>query len=285
MLAGGGESCADIEHLRVEDRLFGQSLRLRPCIGPCGRSRPRSARSSPRRSRRCASGCGHGRRDHGHGPVVLDIDASLVQIHSENKAGTGPTYKGGFGFHPMFCFADATGEALASCCAPATPERTTSPTTSPCSTPRSPSSRASRGRAPGRRRRRARQEAGDRAGRFGRLHRRVRGGMPRTQHRLLVVARRTPQIHAAIFATTVDRRLAARNAPRRRSARRHGGRVTAVLTDRVARRDPADRAPRTPPPRRPHALFPSMDLPLLGVLHRPRRRPRQFLMYARPRPR
>jgi hypothetical protein len=45
--------------------------------------------------------------------VVLDIDASLVQVHSENKAGTGPNYKGGFGFSPMFCFADATGEALA----------------------------------------------------------------------------------------------------------------------------------------------------------------------------
>jgi hypothetical protein len=27
--------------------------------------------------------------------------------------GTGPTYKGGFGFHPMLCFADDTGEALA----------------------------------------------------------------------------------------------------------------------------------------------------------------------------
>jgi hypothetical protein len=36
-----------------------------------------------------------------------------VEVHSENKAGTAPTYKHGFGFHPMFCFADATGEALA----------------------------------------------------------------------------------------------------------------------------------------------------------------------------
>jgi hypothetical protein len=44
---------------------------------------------------------------------VLDIDASLVEIHSENKDGTAPTYKRGFGFHPMFCFADATGETLA----------------------------------------------------------------------------------------------------------------------------------------------------------------------------
>src|SRR5216683_1969 len=31
--------------------------------------------------------------------VVLDIDASLVEIHSEHKHGTAPTYKAGFGFH------------------------------------------------------------------------------------------------------------------------------------------------------------------------------------------
>jgi hypothetical protein len=48
----------------------------------------------------------------GKAPVVLDLDASLVEVHSENKAGTAPTYKGGFGFSPMFCFADGTGEAL-----------------------------------------------------------------------------------------------------------------------------------------------------------------------------
>jgi hypothetical protein len=49
----------------------------------------------------------------GGGRVVLDIDASLVEIHSENKEGTAANYKRGFGFHPMFCFADATGETLA----------------------------------------------------------------------------------------------------------------------------------------------------------------------------
>ena len=31
----------------------------------------------------------------------------------ENKEGTAAHFKGGFGFHPMFCFADATGETLA----------------------------------------------------------------------------------------------------------------------------------------------------------------------------
>ena len=45
---------------------------------------------------------------------ILDFDASLVAIHSENKERTGPTYKRGFGFHPLFAFFDGTGEALAS---------------------------------------------------------------------------------------------------------------------------------------------------------------------------
>ena len=48
----------------------------------------------------------------GTAPVMLDLDASLVEIHSENKEGTAANFKGGFGFHPLFCFADATGEAL-----------------------------------------------------------------------------------------------------------------------------------------------------------------------------
>jgi hypothetical protein len=43
-------------------------------------------------------------------PVILDIDATLVEVHSENKVGTAPTFKRGFGFHPMLCFADATGQ-------------------------------------------------------------------------------------------------------------------------------------------------------------------------------
>jgi hypothetical protein len=45
--------------------------------------------------------------------VVLDVDASLVEIHSERKQGATPHFKRGFGFHPMFCFLDASGEALA----------------------------------------------------------------------------------------------------------------------------------------------------------------------------
>lgn len=50
------------------------------------------------------------------GPVVIDVDATLVSAHSE-KEGATPTFKRGFGFHPMFAFADhgpgGTGEPLA----------------------------------------------------------------------------------------------------------------------------------------------------------------------------
>jgi hypothetical protein len=113
MLAGGGESCADIEHLRCQPDLFGnvasdstvhRSLHER---GGKLRAEIAGALAGVRTTiwdRSAAT--------KGPGPVYLDIDASLVEIHSENKVGTAPTYKGGFGFHPIFCFADATGEAL-----------------------------------------------------------------------------------------------------------------------------------------------------------------------------
>jgi hypothetical protein len=47
-----------------------------------------------------------------HGPLILDFDATLVDAHTE-RTGAGPNYKGGYGFHPLACFCDATHEALA----------------------------------------------------------------------------------------------------------------------------------------------------------------------------
>jgi hypothetical protein len=43
--------------------------------------------------------------------LVLDLDASIVICHSE-KESAAPTWKRSFGYHPLFCFLDATGEAL-----------------------------------------------------------------------------------------------------------------------------------------------------------------------------
>ncbi len=112
MLAGGGESCADIEHLRAQEDLFGSTpsdstvFRSFHEISPDVRDALAEAFAGVRAEvwRRCAATKA--------APVILDIDASLVEIHTETKEGTGPHYKGGWGFHPMFCFADATGEAL-----------------------------------------------------------------------------------------------------------------------------------------------------------------------------
>jgi hypothetical protein len=114
MLAGGGEACADIEHLRSQPALFG----------------PVPSDSTLYRTFRQIDGAtlaglwdamaevrvGVWRRSAattGKATVVLDIDSSLHQVHSENKQETAANYKGGFGFHPIYCFADATGETLA----------------------------------------------------------------------------------------------------------------------------------------------------------------------------
>jgi hypothetical protein len=44
--------------------------------------------------------------------LVIDMDATLVTCHSE-KQGTAPTFKHGFGYHPLLAWLDNTGEALA----------------------------------------------------------------------------------------------------------------------------------------------------------------------------
>ena len=114
MLAGGGESCLDVEHLRAGADLFGSVpsdttlARTFAEITASDRREVAAAVAALREqvwSRTSAT--------NNADAVVLDIDASLVEVHSENKDAAAATFKGGFGFHPMFCFADATGEVLA----------------------------------------------------------------------------------------------------------------------------------------------------------------------------
>ena len=114
VLAGGGESCLDIEHLRIGGALFGSVpsdttvARTFHEIDPGTRDGIAEAVAKVRTEvwRRSSATNGTDR-------VLLDIDASRVEVHSENKEQAEPTHKGGFGFHPMFCFADQTGETLA----------------------------------------------------------------------------------------------------------------------------------------------------------------------------
>ncbi|MGH3635740.1 MAG: IS1380 family transposase [Mycobacterium sp.] len=114
MMAGGGEACADIEKLRAQPVLFGEvpsDSTLYRTFFQLDAATVRGLWEAMAAARaqvwsRSAATVGNGR-------VVLDIDSSLHEIHSENKEMTGPTYKGGFGFHPLYCFADATGETMA----------------------------------------------------------------------------------------------------------------------------------------------------------------------------
>lgn len=62
----------------------------------------------------------------GKAPVVLDLDASLIDIHSENKEGTAANYKHGFGFSPMFCSTTSSRPAVRASHEPGGPLRATS---------------------------------------------------------------------------------------------------------------------------------------------------------------
>lgn len=114
MLAGGGESCADIEHLRLQEDLFGSVpsdttvFRTFHQLTAQTRADIAQAMAEMRVKVWLRSAL-----TTGTAPVILDIDASLVEIHTDGKENAAPTFKGGFGFHPMFCFADSTGELLA----------------------------------------------------------------------------------------------------------------------------------------------------------------------------
>ncbi len=112
MLAGGGEACADIEHLRAQPVLFGEVAsdstlyRTLRGLGPDVVGGLAGAVAGVR------AGVWERRGDvSGSSPVVLDIDSTLVEVHSENKAEAAAHFKGGFGFHPMLCATD-DGEML-----------------------------------------------------------------------------------------------------------------------------------------------------------------------------
>lgn len=110
MLAGGGETISDLATLRNQPGLFGDvastptAWRTLDAIDDAVLERIAGARVEARR-RVWAAGADPGF-------YVIDLDATLVGSHSE-KEGAAPTYKRGFGFHPLVAYLDGTGEALA----------------------------------------------------------------------------------------------------------------------------------------------------------------------------
>ena len=109
VLAGGGEACTDIEHLRSQRDLFGavgsHSTLYRALRGING-----SGLGALWGAAAKARGEAWPKRRAG-GPLVVDIDSTLVEVHSENKQGAAPHYKGGYGFGPMIC-STGDGEPL-----------------------------------------------------------------------------------------------------------------------------------------------------------------------------
>lgn len=110
MLADGGETISDVAVLRDQPDLFGEVAshptvwRTLEAVDDAALGRIKTARAQAR-ARAWAAGADPGF-------YVIDIDATLVGSHSD-KEHAAPTYKRGFGFHPLLAYLDATGEALA----------------------------------------------------------------------------------------------------------------------------------------------------------------------------
>jgi len=124
MLADGGEAISHLAVLRDQPALFGSvgstatAWRVLAGSDATRLGALRRARAAAReRLWAQREEAGRGVPDIAAGGrtwpgLVIDLDASLVIAHSE-KAGAAPTFKGGFGFHPLLAWLDNTDEALA----------------------------------------------------------------------------------------------------------------------------------------------------------------------------
>ena len=119
-VALGGDCLADVAVVRAQPDLFGHVAsdptvsRLIAALAvdaPAALAAVRQARAAAReRVWQLSPPVGP------DGPIVVDLDATIVLAHSE-KEGATPTWKRTFGFHPLLAFADhgpgGTGEQLA----------------------------------------------------------------------------------------------------------------------------------------------------------------------------
>jgi hypothetical protein len=109
MLIDGGECVSDLGALAEQPVLFG------PVASHSTASRVLHAIDAEERVALRAARAGVRERAWRLGArpeeIVLDFDAHLLEVHSE-KEGAAPNRKRGFGFHPLACWLDATGEAL-----------------------------------------------------------------------------------------------------------------------------------------------------------------------------
>lgn len=109
-IAGGAETISDLATMRDQPDLFGPVAshptvwRTLDAVDEAAVERIKIARADARANAWAAGA--------DPGFYVIDIDATLVNAHSD-KEQAAPTWKQGFGFHPLLAYLDATGEALA----------------------------------------------------------------------------------------------------------------------------------------------------------------------------
>ncbi len=125
-LALGGDCLADIATLREHTGLFGRvpsDPTVSRLITTLAADAPAvlTAIDTARAAARTAAWkhAGDNAPDHditAQNPIIIDLDATLVNAHSDKELAA-PTYKRGFGFHPLMAFVDhghtGTGEPLA----------------------------------------------------------------------------------------------------------------------------------------------------------------------------
>ena len=125
-LALGGDCLADLAVLRAEPGVYGRvasdptvsrTIAALAADAPAALKAIDTARGAARQ--RAWQLAGEHAPDHGSDakhPLVIDLDATLVTAHSD-KEHAAPTFKRGFGFHPLCAFVDhgpdGTGEPLA----------------------------------------------------------------------------------------------------------------------------------------------------------------------------
>ncbi|MHA3947383.1 IS1380 family transposase [Cellulomonas bogoriensis] len=125
-LALGGDACSDLATVRAEPAVLG-SVASDPTVSrviarlAADVDKVLAAFSTARATARARvwAAAGSSAPDHGRDaahPLVIDVDATLVAAHSE-KENAAPTFKRGFGFHPLCAFVDhgtaGTGEPVA----------------------------------------------------------------------------------------------------------------------------------------------------------------------------